>query len=64
MDRKIYNEIYYEFVTKPKRPYLRRQIKDLDIDNNNFKKERIKKELNVEKKFNIKIDMKKIYMEI
>ncbi len=63
MDRKIYNEIYYEFVTKPKRPYLRRQIKDLDIDNN-FKKERIKKELNVEKKFNIKIDMKKIYMEI
>jgi hypothetical protein len=63
MDRKIYNEIYYEFVTKPKRPYLRRQIKDLDIDNN-FKKERIKKEINVEKKFNIKIDMKKIYMEI
>ncbi len=63
MDRKIYNEIYYEFVTKQKRPYLRRKIKDLDIDNN-FKKERIKKEINVEKKFNIKIDMKKIYMEI
>jgi hypothetical protein len=63
MDRKIYNEIYYEFVTKPKRPYLSRQIKDLDIDNN-FKKEKIKKEINVEKKFNIKIDMKKIYMEI
>ncbi len=49
MNRKNYNKNYYEFVIKPIR------IKEKDI----------KKELENDcKKFNVKIDMKKIYIEI